>query len=300
MSDDEARATFLRLRWSDNEGQPYCPQCGCATVYALKARPVWKCGGCRLQFSVTSGTIFADRKRPLRDYLLAIAVFVNGTKGHSALQLTLCLASTRQRSSWRTSCASWSVMIRRPPRWTAPATRKSTAPISAAASSQRTKLRTASIGVSPRSRPANGKSSSSPSEPGGRTLPFVVGKESAAIPMIRQHIPIGATVHADEARGWDWLHAYFDMHRINHSEAYSKDGACTNFAESYFSRARRSEIGIHHRISGRYLSAYATEMAWREDHRRVSNGAQFNVIAAKAVRSPVSANLSRYWQRSAL
>ena len=34
------------------------------------------------------GTIFADRKRPLRDYLLAIAIFVNGAKGHSALQLS--------------------------------------------------------------------------------------------------------------------------------------------------------------------------------------------------------------------
>ncbi len=39
MSDDEATATFKRLRWADNGGEPYCPQCGCATVYALKSRP---------------------------------------------------------------------------------------------------------------------------------------------------------------------------------------------------------------------------------------------------------------------
>src|SRR5437763_15689512 len=32
--------------------------------------------------------IFASRKRPIRDYLLAIAIFVNGAKGHSALQLS--------------------------------------------------------------------------------------------------------------------------------------------------------------------------------------------------------------------
>jgi hypothetical protein len=31
---------------------------------------------------VTSGTIFASRKLPIRDYLMAIAVFVNGAKGH--------------------------------------------------------------------------------------------------------------------------------------------------------------------------------------------------------------------------
>ena len=32
--------------------------------------------------------MFADRKRPVRDYLLAIAIFTNGAKGYSALQLS--------------------------------------------------------------------------------------------------------------------------------------------------------------------------------------------------------------------
>ena len=40
-----------------------------------------ECSGCSHQFSVTSDTIFVDRKRPIRDYLLAIAIFVNGAKG---------------------------------------------------------------------------------------------------------------------------------------------------------------------------------------------------------------------------
>ncbi|MBV8799182.1 MAG: transposase [Alphaproteobacteria bacterium] len=39
--------------------------------------------------------------------------------------------------------------------------------------------------------------------------------------------------------------------------------ACTNWAESYFSRIRRAEIGIHHKIAG----PYADEMAWRKDTR---------------------------------
>ena len=89
------------------------------------------------------------------------------------------------------------------------------------------------------------------------------------------------------------------MHRINHSVAFSKDDACTNQAESYFSRVRRSEIGVHHRIAGPYLNAYASEMAWREDNRRVSNGEQFTAIAGLAARFPVSVKWSRYWQRSA-
>ena len=59
------------------------------------------------------------------------------------------------------------------------------------------------------------------------------------------------------------------MMRVNHSREFkSDDGACTNQAESWFSRLRRAEMGVHHRISGRYLYQYANEMAWREDHRR--------------------------------
>ena len=80
MSDEEARATFTAIRWSDNGGQPYCPKCGCLSLYTYKARKIWKCKGCTHQFSATSGTIFASHKLPIRDYLMAIALFVNGAK----------------------------------------------------------------------------------------------------------------------------------------------------------------------------------------------------------------------------
>ena len=47
---------------------------------------------------------------------------------------------------------------------------------------------------------------------------------------------------------------------INHQEAYSEDGACTNWAEEFFSRLRRAEIGHHHHIAGAYLLRYAQEL----------------------------------------
>jgi ISXO2-like transposase domain len=72
---------------------------------------------------------------------------------------------------------------------------------------------------------------------------------------------------ADESSAWDGLHERFEMKRIDHSRAYSFDGACTNQAEEYFSRLRRAETGIHHRIAGAYLLRYAQELSWREDPR---------------------------------
>ena len=115
--------------------------------------------------------------------------------------------------------------------------------------------------------------------------PASVQDRDGAVPLA---VAVGSVVHADEASGWDRLHAYHDVMRINHSVAFSKDGACTNQAESYFSRLRRAELGQHHHISGKYLLAYAVEMAWREGGRRLPNRALQQAAMAAARAHPVS------------
>jgi hypothetical protein len=39
-----------------------------------------------MQRLARSNAIFASRKLPIRDYLAAVAIFVNGAKGHAALR----------------------------------------------------------------------------------------------------------------------------------------------------------------------------------------------------------------------
>jgi hypothetical protein len=46
-----------------------------------------------------------------------------------------------------------------------------------------------------------------------------------------------------------------------------------------------------------YLSAYASEMAWRENNRRVNNGEQYLMTASAALVHPVSRQWKGYWQR---
>src|SRR6185437_7838895 len=88
MSDEQAHDAFRLIRWAETKGEPVCVRCGSLDSYSYKTRKLFRCKACSHQFSVTSGTIFASRKLPVRDYLLAIAIFVNGAKGHSALQLS--------------------------------------------------------------------------------------------------------------------------------------------------------------------------------------------------------------------
>ncbi len=91
MTDQEAEAAFIRIRWAKTDGKPVCPHCGCETVYEARRASGglrFRCKACRKDFSVTSGTLFAHHKMPLRNYLAAIAIFVNEVKGKSALALS--------------------------------------------------------------------------------------------------------------------------------------------------------------------------------------------------------------------
>ena len=131
----------------------------------------------------------------------------------------------------------------------------------------------------------------------GRTLPFVFPAEEAAVPVIRQRVERGTVVHADESPAWNTLHAGFTMRRINHRDGYSIGGACTNGAESYFSRLRRGELGHHHHVAGPYLLRYVQEAAWRED--AVASATVSRRTASCAWRcSPARRSISGYWQRA--
>lgn len=136
-------------------------------------------------------------------------------------------------------------------------------------------------------------------ERGGDMLTFVGKSEAEGVAAVVACVDPTAVIHADEASHWDALHGRYDAYRINHSEAYSANGACTNQAESFFSRLRRAEIGVHHHIAGPYLNAYAGEMAWREDNRRMPNGEQAMTVARSAMASRVSRQWKGYWQRAA-
>jgi transposase-like protein len=258
----------------------------------------WMCQGCRHQFSVTSGTIFASRKMPVRDILLAIAIFANGAKGHSALQLSRDL-DCQYKSAYVLAHKIREAMV---------------AGDKGATVSGEVEIDGCYIGGYV--KPANFKENRRDRrlainqngkrrvvivmrERKGKTLTFVTKAEGDSLATIRDRVAPGSTVYADEASHWDVLHAKFATKRINHSLAYSDGEACTNQAESFFSRLRRAEMGMHHHISGPYLAAYAGEMDWREDNRRVSNGVQCTMIAAAAMGHPVSRAWKGYWQRRA-
>lgn len=303
MSDRGAENVFLRLRWPQTDGKPVCPNCECRICYDCRRsadQPRWRCKACHADFSVTSGTLFAWHKLALKSYLMAIAVFCNEVKGKSMLAFSRDL-DVQYKTAF--------VLAHKLREAMASATKAlriggdgRTAEIDGAYFGGHVRPENLAADRFDR-RLAENRSGRrqvvvTMRERGGRTLAQVFPAEADALAAIRLRIAKGTVVHADESPAWNPLHAGFAMKRINHQDGYSIDGACTNGAESYFSRLRRGELGHHHHIAGPYLVRYAQEAAWREDLRRVSNGDQVYGVAGLAMRCRPSVDFCGYWQRA--
>ena len=303
MSDRGAQNVFLRLRWPQTDGKPVCPDCGCQSCYDCRRpadQPRWRCKACRADFSVTSGTLFAWHKLPLKTYLMAIAVFCNEVKGKSMLAFSRDLGVQYKTAfvlahKLREAMASSTKALRI-------GGEGCTAEVDGAYFGGHVRPENLAADRIDR-RLAENQSGKrqvvvAMRERGGRTLAQVFPAEADGVAAIRRRIAKGTVIHADESPAWNVLHAGFAMQRINHQVGFSVDGACTNGAESYFSRLRRGELGHHHHIAGPYLVRYAQEAAWREDLRRVSNGDQVYSVVGLAMHCKPSVDFCGYWQRA--
>ena len=304
MTESEAEQTFALIRWPDTSGKPICPRCGCDSSYDCRrpnGAPRWRCKGCGKDYSLTSGTSFAYHKLPIRTYLAATVLFVNGAKGKAALELSRDL-DVQYKTAF--------VLAHK----LREAIGKDVAAVQLGGEGRVAEVDGAYFGGS--IRPENRKENRIDrrlkanqtgkrkcvvviSERDGRNKTKAFGSEDEAMDFIRRSLGRGTTVHADESTAWNDLHGRFKTFRVNHSVEYKgEDGACTNNAESYFSRLRRSEFGVHHVISGAYLERYAAEMAFRDDHCRTTNGGLFNRVLELVATTAPSRDFVGYWQRS--
>lgn len=295
--EEKAWELFKQMRWPQTDGKPVCPKCGSLDAYDIKSRRKHECKACRHHFSATSGTILASRKMAYVDLVAAIVIIVNGAKGVSALQLardidcqhkTAFVLAHKLREAMAAEIANEALSgtvevdgayfgghVR-------PANLKPDRIDRRLAEHQTGKRR---VVVVARERK-------------GRTKTTVTRQEADGVAFVAKVVRPGSVLHADEASHWDALHAKFQTMRINHSEAYSLNGACTNQAESFLARLRRMVDGQHHHVSPRHLHQYAAHAAWMEDHRRLDNGALAKRVLSLAMAHPVSREWKGYWQRS--
>ena len=296
LTEEEAFAEYVALRFVDNGGEPHCIRCGAQKPYFIPSRRKWKCSAkeCQRQFSATSDTPFASRKLSYSDILIAIALFAIEPKGLSAVRLS------QKLEVWYKTAFVLLHKIRE----------------QLGIEQHKHRLHgTVEVDGGYNGgyeRPANENSDRFDRrstrysakrkcvvvmrERRGRTRTFICSEAEAAR-LIPSVVEEGSTIATDYSTVYNRVRGKYRHIRVDHDKRFALGEASTNWAESYFSRLDRSEKGIHHHFAGPYFDAYADEMAWREDVRRTTDGDKFGVMAHLMTRGGVSRRWKGYWQR---
>lgn len=298
MSDQDVEILFARARWQETSGEPVCPQCGCCDVGRISTRKVWRCRSCRKDFSITSGTIFSGRKLPLKTLLVAVVLFVSGKKGISSLQLSRMI-DCEYKSAYVLSQKIRDAICKDIDKvYGLSGDIEVDGAFFGGHTERFNKIDKRTGKLVARRRYGQRRVVVAIRQRGGRTVTLVVKKESDAIFMVRRKVGAEATIHSDLAHAWDSMKDLYRLMRINHSQSFSDGWTHTNHCESLFSLMRRKHMGIHHRMSGKYLHLYAGEMAWRNDFKHMSHDEMVEKTIRTILTTDISRDWSGYWQRS--
>ncbi len=257
-TDAECRAFLERLRWPNGVA---CPRCGTLDVWELKERPVYRCSGCRYDFSVTAGTIMHDSHLPLRKWFIAIYLMCESKKGVSALQLKRTLGVAYQ-TAWHLSHRIREAMANDP--------------LEGPTLFGVVEVDETLVG----GRAKKG-------EPALANKTWVAGAiqrdgqvRIERVPNVRKrtlHGFIKRTVADDaEAIYTDELKSYLGIadadtrhETVNHkAEEWVVGDVHTNSIEGVWSLFKRSIMGSFHKVSVKHIDRYLSELEWRFNNRR--------------------------------
>lgn len=301
LSEEEAYELFKEARWRANGGNPYCPACGSVRYYTVKCRDGWwKCREktCRKMYSVTSGTVFHSRKLPFLKLVKMLFQFTGAVKGISALQMSFII-----------DCQYKTAFVNLHKAREAMASHRETISLEGEveldAAYYGGKEKQANL---KKNRVDRRRAKQDPKQRVimvlrqryGKTIAFAANSETQAVvnAAVRAIVPKDAETifYSDGHVAYEDLEAFGELRAGDHGQGFVFNGASTNLAESFHSRARRGEFGSYHHLSPTWLELYAGEMCWRENRRRTGNKEAMMDLLRLAMDYPVSRCLKGYWQ----
>jgi len=281
---DKAREFFEKQCWPDGTVCPFCGLVG--EAYRLKAKPeskspvragVWKCKGCRKQFTVTKGTIFEDSHIPLNIWLMTIHLLCSSKKGVSAHQINRMLGIT-YKSAWFMVHRLRHAATQDP----LAAQLVGIVEVDEAYIGGRRRLPKRKPGERKQDYPSSVDNKSAVVamvERGGDVRSHHVQRVTAANlrPILQHNIEYGARIMTDTGTV---LHGAIHPRKhdqVNHSdEEYVRyeNGVCisTNTIEGFFSLLKRGINGIYHHVGSQHLHRYLSEFDFRYNSRKITDG----------------------------
>jgi transposase-like protein len=276
FADPEVCVQYVaRLRWPDG---PVCPACGAKTHSYLSTRRVWKCKGCKKQFSVKVGTIFEDSAIPLDKWLAAIWLIANAKNGISSYELA--------RHTGMTQKSAWFVLHRIRLAMQTGSFDKLGGGIEIDETFIGGKAR--NMHKADKARRLRGKTGPSGKttvagvlQRGGAVRAHVVPQASRRIlhRHVREHVEPGATIYTDKHRAYSGLDDYgYDHRSVDHAERYVDGRIHTNGLENFWSLLKRGLNGTYVSVEPFHLFRYLDERCFTFNERHRDDLGRFEVV----------------------
>ncbi|TMN16128.1 IS1595 family transposase [Pseudoxanthomonas sp. X-1] len=323
MSDNEVHQMYVLARW-DSLTHQGCPACGAWDVHYWRARrKQWRCKACRTDFTVTSRTAFANHKKSLKHILAALFHYVTSPKGLAGLQLSRsgdyspkaahvtlgklreALLRTQDETPLKGIVEIDGGYFGGKPRKPNHRGRRNDRMIAARLTGRpmpgRKPWHAAGMTQQNWDKRRNKRvvmvlRQQGPHRRGAtRTITAVALSENEADvrELVDRYVDPDAIIWTDENPAYTPLGMTHDHEPVNHGRMFVRsDGVNENQAESFFTRQRRHELGVAHRMTPTYLADKANEMAWREDSRRIP----LSMLLKDILRRAMTSGFSWWWR----
>lgn len=237
----------------------FCPNCGNYRIYRLETQKRYKCGKCKKQFTVRTGSVLAESKVSLQTWLMATWLLTSHKKGFSSIQLGKTLGVT-QKTAWFLAHRIRTAFME-----------KKGGLLQGIVEADETY-----IGGKEKNKHADKKLNAGRGTVGKAIVMGVKERDGRLKSMqiadttsetlhgiINKHVAKGSVVCTDDHRAYSGLLDY-DHQVIKHSVGeYVRDMASTNGMESFWALLKRGFIGIYHQMSPAHLDRYVDEFSFR-------------------------------------
>jgi transposase-like protein len=304
--DETAAVEFIeRQRWGKT---PACPRCGDTDVDKMtdgnggrNKRFLWRCHGCKRQFTVRIGTIFEDSRIPLRVWCWAFWSACASKKGVSALQISrecnityksalflmhrirYAMAEPKPKKKLKGTVEADETFCGGRPRRTQQEWKEHldwTNHKNFTARSNKTPV----VAVVQRDGDVRAK-----------VTPDITAKSLKSV--IFENVDLDSRLMTDDNKTYRPIGRKFPKGHftVMHSlKQYAVGDVTTNTVESYFALLKRGLYGTFHAVSKKHLHRYVAEFSFRWNTRKLDDGERLTKAMQQAdgkrlmYREPVS------------
>jgi transposase-like protein len=264
-------------RWP---GGVRCPMCDGEKVSFYSNRRVFRCGGCKKQFTLKTGTIFEDSPLPLEKWLPCVWLIVNAKNGVSSCEIARGLGVTQKTAWFMLHRVRAALKVGNFEKFTGIVEADETFIGGKAANMHegerklRIKGRGPSgkavvMGILQRDERGNTK---------------VRAKHVRSADRLTLHGEIHRNVKPGSEVFTDCLPAYCPMdsdyvhQTVDHAVEYVRGNVHTNNLENFWALLKRTIRGTYVHVEAAQLGAYLDEQAWRFNERKANDGQRFETV----------------------